>query len=92
MLYLKGKGEMDIFIPIGIGFLSNLVVFVVSLLIIKDKLKATNLTLGFFIIILLSSFIIGRWIGMGLGVISFGMLILSICIYIYIFIERNVAK
>ncbi|MFC5557746.1 hypothetical protein ACFPN4_01205 [Ureibacillus thermophilus] len=83
---------MDILIPIGIGFLSNIVVFVISFLIVKNKLKATNITLGFFAIVLLTSLIIGEWLGMGIGVISFGMLIFSLCIYLYIFIERTLVK
>ena len=80
---------MDILIPILIGFLANLVVFVFSLLIVKDKTRAANITIVFFVSVLLSSFFIGRWIGMGLGVISFGMLIFSACMYIYILNERK---
>ncbi|MGE7942275.1 hypothetical protein ACQKNB_09325 [Lysinibacillus xylanilyticus] len=80
---------MDILIPIGIGFFANVVVFMISMLVVKNKRKATQITLIFWGITVLLSFIIGSWRGMGLFVISLGMLIVSICLYLYIYIERN---
>ncbi len=80
---------MDILIPIGIGFLANVIVFVISMLVVKNKRKATMITLIFWGIAVLMSFVIGSWSGMGLFVISLGMLIVSICLYLYIFIEHN---
>uniref|UniRef100_UPI00406CEA8E YesK family protein n=1 Tax=Lysinibacillus sp. FSL K6-0075 TaxID=2921415 RepID=UPI00406CEA8E len=80
---------MDILLPIGIGFFANMLVFGLSMLIKKDKRKATKLTLVFFGIIILLSLIIGSWSGMGLFVISLGILLLSMCLYLYIFIERT---
>jgi hypothetical protein len=70
--------EMDIFIPIGLGFAINLLVFIIS-----KSLKQTNnrslLICSFaFFAVLLTSFIIGSWLGMGIGVISSGMLIFVI--------------
>lgn len=79
---------MDILIPIGIGFFANLIVFAISMLVVKNKRKATKITLIFWAITVLLSFMIGSWNGMGLFVISFGMLIVSICLYLYIYIER----
>lgn len=38
---------MDILIPIGIGFFANVVVFVISILVVKNKRKATQITLIF---------------------------------------------
>lgn len=72
--------EMDIFIPIGLGFIINLFVFIIS-----KGLKQTNnrslLICSFtFLAVLLASFIIGSWLGMGIGVISSGMLIFVILI------------
>ena len=71
---------MDIFIPIGLGFIINLLVFIIS-----KSLKQTNnrslLICSFtFLAVLLTSFIIGSWLGMGIGVISSGMLIFVILI------------
>lgn len=80
---------MDILIPIGLGFFANMLVFGISMFIVKDKRKATKLTLGVFGIIVLLSLIIGSWSGMGLFVISLGMLLLSICLFVFIFIERS---
>lgn len=80
---------MDILLPIGIGFFANMLAFGISILVIKDKRKASKLTLIFFGINVLLSLIIGSWSGMGLFVISLGMLLLSMCLYLYIFIERT---
>ncbi len=80
---------MDILIPIGIGFFANMLVFGITMFVIKDKRKATKLTLVVFGIIVLLSLIIGSWSGMGLFVISLGMLLLSICLFVFIFIERS---
>lgn len=83
---------MGILIPIGIGFFANMLVFGISILLIKDNRKASKLTLIFFGVIVLLSLIIGSWSGIGLFVISLGMLLLSICLYVYIFIERSLKK
>ena len=83
---------MGILIPIGIGLFANMLVFGISILLIKDNRKASKLTLIFFGVIVLLSLIIGSWSGIGLFVISLGMLLLSICLYVYIFIERSLKK
>ncbi|WP_445478282.1 hypothetical protein ACULLL_18720 [Lysinibacillus irui] len=80
---------MDILIPIGLGFFANMLVFGISMFIVKDKRKATKLTLVVFGIIVLLSLFIGSWSGMGLFVISLGMVLLSICLFVFIFIERS---
>ena len=66
---------MDILVPIGIGFSSNLIIYLIVLGILKDKKRATSSTVISTILLIVASFIIGRWLGMGLLVISFGMLI-----------------
>ncbi|MEV9639577.1 hypothetical protein ABZ756_02615 [Mammaliicoccus sciuri] len=66
---------MDILVPIGIGFGSNLIIYLIVLGILKDKKRATSSTVISTILLIVASFIIGRWLGMGLLVISFGMLI-----------------
>ncbi|SKA89916.1 hypothetical protein [Sporosarcina newyorkensis] len=66
---------MGILVPIGIGFGSNLIIYLIVLGILKDKKRATSSTVMSTILLIVASFIIGRWLGMGLLVISFGMLI-----------------
>lgn len=83
---------MDIFIPIGIGFLSNIIVFMISMFIVRNKTKAANVTIIFFGITIVSSLVIGRWEGMGLAVISLGMLLFSLCLYLYIYFQRLVVR
>ncbi|MEQ6357301.1 hypothetical protein ABNX05_22050 [Lysinibacillus sp. M3] len=84
--------DKDILIPIAIGFFANVVVFGISMLVVKNKRKAAKITLIFLGINVLMSFLIGSWGGLGLLVISFGMLIVSICLYLYIYIERSFKK
>ncbi|EGQ27955.1 hypothetical protein [Sporosarcina sp. FSL K6-3508] len=67
--------RVDILVPIGIGFGSNLIIYLIVLGILKDKKRATSSTVISTILLIVASFIIGRWLGMGLLVISFGMLI-----------------
>ncbi|SOC42675.1 YesK family protein [Ureibacillus acetophenoni] len=81
---------MDIFIPIGIGFVINLVVFIVCKILKQSNNKSLLLCLISFIAVLLSSFIIGSWLGMGIGVISSGMLIFVILTVLVIaFVPHN---
>lgn len=79
--------EKDLLIPIAIGFFANVVVFGISMLVMKNKRKAAKITFVFAGINVLISLIIGGWGGMGLFVISLGMLLVSICLYSYIYIN-----
>ena len=69
---------MDIFIPIGIGFFANLLVFIISKAFKQTNSKSLQISFFAFLAVLISSFIIGAWIGMGIAVISSGMLIFVI--------------
>lgn len=71
---------MDILIPIGLGFGINLVIFIITNYLTKNKIMSLVICLIAFIVVLLSSFIIGSWLGMGIGVISSGMLIYVILV------------
>ncbi|NPC93278.1 hypothetical protein HOO54_13810 [Bacillus sp. WMMC1349] len=82
---------MDILLPIGIGFLSNTLIFIVSMFMVKNSIRATNITLIFVGLSLVISLIIGGWSGMGLGVIGLGMLLATICLYI-IFMYKFVTE
>ncbi|CAG9606859.1 hypothetical protein [Pseudoneobacillus rhizosphaerae] len=75
---------MDIFIPIGLGFFINLLVFIISKSLKQTNNKSLLICLYAVLVFLLSSFIIGSWLGMGIGVISSGMLIFVILIGIVI--------
>lgn len=69
---------MDIFIPIGIGFLTNLFVFVISKAFKQTTKRSLLICLFSFLVVLITAFIIGSWLGMGIGVISLGMLVFVI--------------
>ncbi|KGX92812.1 hypothetical protein N781_15740 [Pontibacillus halophilus JSM 076056 = DSM 19796] len=69
---------MDILVPIGIGFLVNFIAFIAFALWSKDLYKSAKLTLFFAIAAFLLSLFIGGWRGMGLGVISSGMFVLTV--------------
>ena len=71
---------MDIFIPIGLGFSINLLVFIISKSLKQTNNRSLLICLFTFLAVLLTSFIIGSWLGMGIGVISSGMLIFVILI------------
>lgn len=74
----------SIAIPIFIGIAINVVFFLILLFIFKQNaLKATNITLVAFIFVLAGSFIIGSWLGMGIGIVSIGMLVGSLALYIF---------
>ncbi|MFC5602799.1 hypothetical protein [Sporosarcina koreensis] len=71
---------MDIFIPIGLGFVINLIVFIISKSLKQTSDRSLLICLFAFLAVLVTSFIIGSWLGMGIGVISLGMLIFVILI------------
>ncbi|SDN28843.1 hypothetical protein SAMN05518871_104175 [Psychrobacillus sp. OK028] len=66
---------MEIFIPIGLGFVINLLVFIISKSLKQTNNRSLLICLFSFLAVLLASFIIGSWLGMGIGIISLGMLI-----------------
>lgn len=66
---------MDILIPIAVGVLLNTVIYLILWAVTKRREIATVGTLASFIVLLVASFVIGRWFGMGLAVVSGGMLL-----------------
>lgn len=81
---------MDILIPIGLGFIVNLFVFLVSKSVKKSNEKSLLNCAIAFGITLLSSFVIGAWVGMGIAVISSGMLLFVLISRIFIsFVSRK---
>lgn len=77
----------SILTPILLGFVVNVVLFFISLYIVKNSLKATHVTFFATTLIFISSLVIGSWVGIGIGIISFGMFISTILLYIYNFIS-----
>ncbi|WP_438311391.1 YesK family protein [Sporosarcina sp. FA9] len=79
---------MDILIPIGLGFIANLLVFIISKGLKKSNERSLLNSLIAFGVTLLSSFVIGSWLGMGIAVISSGMLLFAILIAIATAIKK----
>ena len=75
--------------PIGLGFLINLIIYIVCKNIYKTKPKVLKIIWSVAFITLFSSFIIGRWIGMGIGVISLGMILAAIVFSLYELSKSN---
>lgn len=85
----------SIFTPIFIGFAINMAIFFVSLFLFKkNSTKSTHLTLFISIFVLAISFVVGSWLGMGMGVVSLGMFTASIILYIlnFTFFKYRLAK
>lgn len=55
---------MDIFIPIGLGFVINLFVFIISKTLKQSDNRSLQICLFVFLAVFLSSFMIGSWVGM----------------------------
>ena len=76
----------SVMVPIFLGFAVSFVVFFISFYVFKkNALKATHLTLIGSIVVLASSFVIGSWEGMGIGIVGFGMILSCILLYIFSF-------
>ena len=72
--------------PIFLGAAVNVVVFFILLYVFRNNaFKATHVTLIASILVLAISFVIGGWVGMGIGVVSLGMFISSIVLYVFNF-------
>ena len=78
-----------VFAPILIGLAVTLILFFISLLIVKNGMKATHVTLIATVPVFISSLLIGSWEGIGIGIISFGMLIGAMVLYVYHFISMK---
>ena len=76
----------SVMVPIFLGFAVGLGVFLISFYVLKKKaLKATHLTLIASMVVLASTIVIGSWEGMGIGIVSFGMMLSCILLYIFSF-------
>lgn len=76
----------SVMVPIFVGFGVSFVVFLISFFVFKkNALEATHLTLIAAMVVLASSFVIGGWEGMGIGIVSFGMMLSCILLYIFSF-------
>ena len=69
--------------PVVIGVGISVVLFILSYYVIKkDALKATHVTFVASLLVLVSSFVIGSWVGMGIGIVSLGMLLCASALYV----------
>ncbi|MDW0118201.1 YesK family protein [Sporosarcina thermotolerans] len=80
---------MDILLPIGFGIAVNLVVFLVSKSLRQKNERSLLICLIAFLVVLFVSIIIGSWVGMGIGVVSLGMLIFVILTGIIIALKSD---
>ena len=78
-----------VFTPILIGFAVTIILFFISLLIAKNGIKATHVTLMATVFVFIISLVIGSWEGIGIGIISFGMLIGAVVLYMYQFVVKQ---
>ena len=68
-------------VVLGVG-ISVLLFFLMYYVLKKNALKATHVTFVASLLVLASSFVIGSWVGMGMGIVSLGMLLGSSVFYI----------
>lgn len=78
-----------VFTPILIGFAVTIILFFISLLIVKNGMNATHVTLMATVSVFIISLVIGSWEGIGIGIISFGMLIGAVVLYVYHFVSMK---
>ena len=84
--------EGSVFIPVLLGVVITIVLFVaIRAAFHVPMLKATHFTLMSAIAVFILSLLIGSWVGMGMGFISFGMFIASVLLYLFIVLKGDVA-
>ena len=72
--------------PVVLGVGISVVLFILSYFVLKkDALKATHVTFIASLLVLVSSFVIGSWVGMGVGIVSLGMLLGASAFYVLTF-------
>lgn len=69
---------MKVLIPVGLGFIVNLLVFMISKGFRQRNERSLFICAIAFIAVFISSYVIGSWLGIGIGVISSGMLLFII--------------
>ena len=78
--------EGSVVTPVVLGVGISVVLFILSYYVLKkDALKATHVTFIASLLVLVSSFVIGSWVGMGIGIVSLGMLLGASAFYILVF-------
>ena len=69
--------------PVVLGVGISVVLFILSYYVLKkEALKATHVTFIASLLVLVSSFVIGSWVGMGIGIVSLGMLLGASAFYV----------
>ena len=73
----------SILMPIFIGFAISVIIFSIALFVFKtSRIKAVHITFMCTLLVIVMSFAIGSWLGMGIGVISGGMFLTTMGLYI----------
>lgn len=84
--------EGSVFTPILLGVLITVLLFVVMRAAFRvAMLKATHFTLISAVVVFILSLLIGSWVGMGIGFMSFGMCIASVLLYVVVLLKGRVA-
>ena len=84
--------EGSVFTPILLGVVITIVLFVVMRAAFHvAMLKATHFTLISAVVVFMLSLLIGSWVGMGIGFMSFGMCIASVLLYVVVLLKGRVA-
>ena len=72
--------------PVVLGVGISVLLFILSYYVLKkEALKATHVTFVASLLVLASSFVIGSWDGMGIGIVSLGMLLGASVFYVLSF-------
>jgi len=69
---------MDVFIPILVGVIINLLVYAIGLKILKNPQTASVVLFASTGLAVIASFIVGGFAGMGIIVIALGMLLTAV--------------
>ena len=78
--------EGSVVTPVVLGVGISVVLFILSYFVLKkDALKATHVTFIASLLVLVSSFVVGSWVGMGIGIVSLGMLLGASALYVLSF-------
>lgn len=74
------------FTPIAVGFLLNLLIFLLAKASKQTNGKSLLISFGAFVLVLSISFMIGSWVGIGISVLSLGMLLFLMVVGMILFL------
>lgn len=84
--------EGSVFIPVLFGVVIAIVLFIAMRAAFHvPMLKATHFTFISAVVVFILSLLIGSWVGMGIGFVSFGMFITSVFLYLFVILKSYMA-